>query len=34
MPVTELRQLVIKKGLSSDPSKLKKGDLLKLLTDE
>jgi len=31
MPVSELRQLVITKGLSTQPSKLKKGELIELL---
>lgn len=33
MPVAELRQLVITKGLSTQPAKLKKGELLDLLNN-
>ena len=31
MPVSELRQLVITKGLSTQPGKMKKNELIELL---
>ena len=34
MSVPDLRKLVITRGLNTNPSKIKKGELIKLLTQE